>query len=442
MFSKLFFKLQLFRYNLQRKNSEFLCHAPYSSLYFDYKGNVYACFANKHMVLGRYDKEEIKDIWNGRNINILRNSLENRTFDNGCHLCRNKIYSGNFSHCYAKRYDYLTPVKAEFPGSVEVQLSNHCNLSCTMCVVRKDEKSLTDIGKFKKNFETLIPHLKNASFSGGEPFLIDDYFDIWESFCKLNPECRISVNTNATILDDKVRSILSRLHFNLSVSVDGFSKECFENIRVNASRDTVYKNLEYFMEYTTTKGTFFNVKTCILNQNINEFPEIFDYFTKNNIPLLLNEVVFPLRSALWNNSSVKLESIITMLEKRSPAFDLSDSGNHNRQLWIEMIRTLKKYKRDSEKFEKEIWAVKPTEKELTGMVTRRLLPFFINSDELSVFMKIIQDSSGNKQNRMQLLYFFTLVPFERIIGEMEIRNENEISSILKTIRSDFNWQLP
>ena len=61
---------------------------------------------------------------------------------------------------------------------------------------------------FITQLEEFIPHLEQAFFVGGEPFMIEIYFKIWEKIVETNPSCMISVQTNGTILNQKVKALL------------------------------------------------------------------------------------------------------------------------------------------------------------------------------------------------------------------------------------------
>lgn len=432
-------KYSLLRYNKNRKNKKMFCLAPYSSLFFDYKGNVFACFANKHLSLGKYSSQSISEIWNDVPIYNLRKSIENYTFNQGCHLCKNKLLQHNFSQVYARRYDYLSVSENGFPTSIELQLSNQCNLNCIMCVVTTDYSSEINISAFKTYIKEIIPYLKNASFSGGEPFLIKEYFDLWEDFYKLNKDCRISINTNATILNEKVKNILGKLKFNISVSVDGFSKETFESIRKNADRDLVYENLQFFKDYTQQNNTFFNVKICTLNQNFREFPELFNYFNQQDISIILNEVVYPLNTALWNNHSSKIKEIISLLETKTPTFQSSESNYSNSIVWKELLKMLSTYYHDALKFETFILKNKSLTEDIKQKVYKKIRPVFANIDELNNFVSIINHYSTDKNELKTLYFFFLIAPFERMIGEIEVRNEQEVRKIFDNIIKHFKW---
>lgn len=432
----LFFKYNLYRYNKSRLHNKYFCIAPFTSLFLDYKGNVYACFANKHMLLGNYLQESLLDIWNGKQANLLRENIVTLKLEHGCQVCKNKVFSGQFTQVFARRYDSLIINKTFLPSSLDLQLSNRCNLKCLMCVVSKDEKSSVDIEKVRENIRQMIPFLKNVSFSGGEPFMIHEYYNLWQDFIDLNPSCKISVNTNGTILNDRVKYFLQNLRFNICVSIDGLNQDTFEKIRLNASKEQVYQNLHYFREYCQKNDTFFNIKACILKQNIHEIPDLIQYFDALNVIVILNEVVYPLNTALWNFKSKRLKEIINVLLKGEKKFSFLNESNED--VYKGLISLLKNYYQNSLKFERYLNKKYSFEK-IKSDVIKRLSIFFDNEVFLQKFMSLIEQYSSDKKILTTIYLFFLIAPFERMIGEIEVRNSNELKQIFDNILENFDW---
>jgi MoaA/NifB/PqqE/SkfB family radical SAM enzyme len=78
-----------------------------------------------------------------------------------------------------------------YPRVMEFELSNECNLECVMCngyfssSIRKNREKLpASVSPYNDQFvdelDQFIPHLTDAKFLGGEPFMIDIYLKIWE----------------------------------------------------------------------------------------------------------------------------------------------------------------------------------------------------------------------------------------------------------------------
>jgi len=163
---------------------------------------------------------------------------------------------------------------------------------------------------FIKQLSEFIPHLKFCLFSGGEPFVINSYYRIWEMIIQHNPLCNIVVQTNGTILNDKIKNLLEKGTFNISVSIDSLNQETYEKIRVNAKLDTTLKNLGYFKDYCHANNRFIGLSVCVMNQNWMEIPKITEFCSMNNINIIFNTVRFPAKDALWILNSNELKEII------------------------------------------------------------------------------------------------------------------------------------
>src|SRR5205814_4784152 len=103
------------------------------------------------------------------------------------------------------------PHNPERPRIMEFCLENTCNLACVMCnsllssSIRKNEHLPPLKKQYDEHFADqlipYIPYLKEAIFSGGEPFLIPLYYKIWEQMLDINPDITICVVTNGSTLN-------------------------------------------------------------------------------------------------------------------------------------------------------------------------------------------------------------------------------------------------
>lgn len=302
-----------------------LCLAPQRSLYFGFRGNVSSCCFNKTHVLGRYPEQSLLEIWNGEQRHALDEALKKNDFSKGCHGCHDLINSGNFANLPAKNFDHLLASDKGFPTKVDFELSNECNLECTMCrgefssAIRKNREDLPPIPspydhEFIRQLEAFIPHIEHSHFLGGEPFLIPIYLDIWEKMMQLNPSIRISVQTNATILSDRVKRILETMVFDIAVSIDSFEKETYESIRKNAVYEKVMENIQWFRAYCQRKGTKLTVSFCPMTGNWKELPKVVKHCNELDAKLFFNTVYFPKELSYTSLSASELKEIITYLE--------------------------------------------------------------------------------------------------------------------------------
>ncbi len=312
-------------YNLSRKNDphDSICNAPLTNLYFGHKGKVSACCFNRSHLLGTYPNDSIKKIWNSDSANKLRKLLKANDLSSGCQSCASLITKKNFDGVVARNYDNL-PIAKNHPSKLEFELSNVCNLECQMCFgefsssIRKNREKKPPIespydSNFVQQLVDYIPHLKSTRFFGGEPFLIDIYYEIWDMIIKLNPSCQIVVQTNGTILNNRVKNLLSKGNFKISLSIDSFEKKTYETIRVNAKYETVMENLLYFNNYCKNQNLNLGISVCPTTLNWEELPSIIETCNDLKAFVFFNTVWHPKELSLSHLPSEKLYEINSRL---------------------------------------------------------------------------------------------------------------------------------
>lgn len=311
-------------YNKIREKSTHstFCKAPLTNLYFSWEGIALACCYNQTYVLGKYPEQTIHEIWTGAKANELRNKLSNYDLSKGCMGCMKDIEISRYSSANALRFDAL-PI-GSFPSMMEFQLTNTCNLECVMCdgflssAIRANREKLPAIPEkfdeaFVQQLETFIPHLKYTTFSGGEPFLIKTYYQIWDRMAELNPDCQVNVITNGTIFTKRVEEVILRNKFNITISIDSPHKETYESIRKGASFDKVLENAKKFNDYCKKTGTNFNFNFCPMKSNWKELPEFIQFANNMEASFYLSVVYHPVQYSLSSLATEELQQIINHL---------------------------------------------------------------------------------------------------------------------------------
>lgn len=330
-----------------------VCHAPVKSMYIGFRGNVSACCYNKTYAIGKYPDQSLEEIWLGERNQALSRALREGDLSLGCHGCHALIQARNFAALPAKNFDDLEKNSQGFPTKIDFELSNECNLECIMCrgefssAIRRNREKLPPLEnpygpEFLKQLEAFIPHLKWSHFLGGEPFMIPLYLDIWEKMMELNPNIRISIQTNATILSDRIKNILESMQFDISLSIDGVSKETYEAIRVNGKWDKVRENIRYFEEYTQRKGTHLSLSYCPLVQNRHEYPETLAFANKIGARIFFNTVTYPRETSLTSLSAEEMEKLVANLRHYQPASNTS-LERENKRAWEDFVRHVGKW---------------------------------------------------------------------------------------------------
>jgi MoaA/NifB/PqqE/SkfB family radical SAM enzyme len=302
----------------------YACYAPLKNMYFGHYGKVGACCYNRDHVLGVYPEQTIKQMWFGQEANKLRANLKAYNFSSGCQDCMQQLIAGNFDGTKAKQYDTHRMNENKFPSVMEFELENTCNLECIMCsgdyssLIRAKREKRAELPTpyddgFIKQLEAFIPYLQEVKFYGGEPFLIPVYYKIWDKIIELNPEVRISVQTNGTTLNNRVKEIFQKTNFHISVSLDSLNKERYEFIRRNSHFETVMDNLKYFHTYCLERNTFFGISTCLMQQNWFEAPDFIRFCNELNVQIYFHTVLYPDFASLRQLSRGKLKEIYDTL---------------------------------------------------------------------------------------------------------------------------------
>jgi len=133
---------------------------------------------------------------------------------------------------------------------------------------------------------------------GGEPFLIKIYYEIWEKIIKTNPDCLIDIQTNGTVLNDKIKSLLETGNFRISLSIDSFDKDTYEKIRNNARYQDVMDNLNFFTAHAQKNKYPMCISVCPMQQNMYEIPDIIKYCNQNAFYVYFNTVWKPAHCSL------------------------------------------------------------------------------------------------------------------------------------------------
>lgn len=331
-----------------------VCHIPEKGLYFGLRGQIFSCCYNKSYVLGTYPEHSIREIWEGKALKQQRRAIKKWDMALGCQGCYELIKSQNFNALPLKNYDRFAPRNRRFPAKMDFELFNTCNLECIMCrgefssTIRKNREGLPPIDSpydaaFFDQVEEFIPHLQSSHFLGGEPFLIPQYVDLWERMSEINPKMAVSVQTNCTVLNQRVKDILERMDFHISVSIDSVDATNYAFIRKHGQLDRVLENLRYFREYTHRRGTLLTLAFCPMPQNWRELPMIVDFCNEWGMPLMFTTVESPPSCSLSALNFAQLSEIEAYLQPHLHPLN-TPLERQNRQTYLDQIQQIRYWK--------------------------------------------------------------------------------------------------
>jgi len=343
-------------YDAQRnfKNKAFRsgCYAPFVSLYLNTYGEVMACCKNWTYTLGNVGEQRLKDIWKGRKINTLRQSLANYRFGAGCEFCQWQIESKNYGSAFTHLFEEF-PVESmdpEWPSMIEFAGSNFCNFECVMCsgefssLIRSRREGLPPLPKvyndqFFEDLREFLPHLRQAKFLGGEPFLAPECFRIWDMVLEAGLTFPCHVTTNGSQYNEKVERVLKALPVSITVSVDGATKETVEKIRINADFDECFRNIRRFRDYTKRLGTFMSLAHCLMRPNWHEFGDLLLFAESLDCEVFVNTVTSPPQHSLYTLPPEELGRIADEMEKQG--VHLKGRLRRNQGTWDTQIQNLR-----------------------------------------------------------------------------------------------------
>jgi radical SAM protein with 4Fe4S-binding SPASM domain len=164
------------------------------------------------------------------------------------------------------------------PHSIQIECTTRCNLKCTFCELSYWTEKPADLklDNMQKMVEHL-PKLKRVDLTGiGESLMNRDFFAI-VAFLKTRG-MYVTLNDNFTLLTEKAARRIVELGVDqIFLSLDGATKETYEQIRVGAKFDQVTANARRLLQIKREMGTKqpeVKINTVVCSINYHELPAI------------------------------------------------------------------------------------------------------------------------------------------------------------------------
>ncbi|HPX75217.1 MAG TPA: radical SAM protein [Bacteroidales bacterium] len=310
------------QYNSLReaKNYSRFCNAPFTSIRFHRNGGMQFCC--HHIDYQFIQKKSVKNIWFSEYYEEFRKKMIKYDIPESCQFCGIPYFNEDYYNVNALSFDYLEPNKNGYPVLLDFSLENTCNLACIMCdtslssklQAQKNFKPKSKDFSYDVNFlEQLVeffPFVKHTIFTGGEPFLVNIYYEIWDKMFEINPDIIINITTNGTIYNKKIQNLLEKSKVNITVSMDSFNTDTYEKIRVGAIFDEAWNNVQQFSEQCKKKNRIFTITICPMIINAFEIPDIVNKCNSEQWNFNFNIVLKPWQQAIWSLSVEKIQEII------------------------------------------------------------------------------------------------------------------------------------
>lgn len=339
--------------NFSKKGFRSACYAPFTSLFFDTRGNVRVCCHNWKHKVGNVTENSIDEIWNGEALKRLRAAVRGYDFSLGCGYCEWQLASGSLVNLSIRAWDDLAVVSSApyWPQQMEFALSNTCNLECIMCdgenssAIRANRERREPLLKvysdaFFKDLRKYLPHLRKARFFGGEPFLEQECYRIWQMLIEDRIPLHCHVTTNGTQFNSRIEKILDSMPFGIAISVDGYTKETIESVRVHARYECLLENIRRFRAYALARKTSFGLTYCLMRPNWREFGDFCLWADDLDCAVFVNQVRHPANLSLFTLPLGELQQIVDAMENQ--ATTLLPRLRRHRETWLGQIQRLRR----------------------------------------------------------------------------------------------------
>jgi MoaA/NifB/PqqE/SkfB family radical SAM enzyme len=278
--------------------------------------------------------------------------------------------------------------------------------------------------EFVNQLSEFLPHAKEIKFYGGEPFLIDTYYQIWDKLLAINSKAKLHVVTNGTVLTDKVRNYLKKLNFTITVSFDALNKELFESIRVGADFDKVKANILEYNHLLGGKGL--SLSLTPMKSNCREVPAVIDFCNTMNATINLSFVENPADMALWTMPSIELKELEIFYNAHQFSKHFGVNSDYNIKAFNQFVNQIGIYIDNNRGREDEFFANLKTEEECVEIVNSILNDalkenIIFESDRLLIYNAILDVSEGFSGFERQL-YFGNLANFLTARGLESIKS--------------------
>lgn len=164
--------------------------------------------------------------------------------------------------------------------TVYLHVTKRCNLDCVYCYFdagqsMQSEMSLAELGTLFRDIVLLRP--QKLVFTGGEPLLRRDIFDIARLFHQIDPErhIRLCLMSNGTLVDASVASSIAQYFDEVRISVDG-PEEVNDKLRGKGSFRKAMKAIHIL----NSLGMYPGVSITVMKPNAACLPSFLTFLLK------------------------------------------------------------------------------------------------------------------------------------------------------------------
>ena len=284
-------------------NKKPACYAPWITTYESAIGKINPCCEMQGWMLPNKERKSIsfEERWNDPAMVKFRETLLTGELPDGCGNCVHNEKNGATS--LRQEYD-LFEEHVELDKfkliHMDYRESNVCNMSCKMCGSSLSSTHALSQGMYGKNgimtnptdpqlYLDNLENVRSINFAGGEPALMDSFYDVLNTIMDRDLQKNISVSlvTNGSVIMRNNDNWMEKLtqggwkHANIAVSVDCMG-DAHNYWRQKNTWKSVEKTLDYMIECKASgvcdEGVWLSVRTAIGWPNAFRAKDVFDRY--------------------------------------------------------------------------------------------------------------------------------------------------------------------
>ena len=195
--------------------------------------------------------------------------------------CQNCLWNNRcsgFPKGYLAKYgsQEICPMP-DLPWEVMIEVTSHCNFNCQFCFNKisfaQDGRAIKDFDTnyFKKIIDNIIQaNIKIVRFTGGEPLLRKDIFELVR-YAK-DKELEVRLNTNASLINNKTAKKFKGIVDNILIPIESYNDK--KESKITGHLHSLKKKIKAIKLLKKEKIPVVRVGTVATRENILNFDKI------------------------------------------------------------------------------------------------------------------------------------------------------------------------
>ncbi len=181
-------------------------------------------------------------------------------------------------------------LRVAHPSTIMIEVTNHCNLHCTICPRETEsgqimDKGYMDIEKLKKIVDEAFPYIDSIGLTGlGETYLYKDIIEAVSYIKKKSKGIIVSCSINAHLKNSvEITEKLVGIIDTIQVSMDGLD-EVYNKIRVGGDFNIFAENLSKIAKMTKNTDTHLLLNVVLVKENYHQMADIVKFAGEVGVP--------------------------------------------------------------------------------------------------------------------------------------------------------------